>query len=561
MLSLFIRFELDRFKKYLSTKTLAKSITMVLFFIVFAFVGVGIYFFFISGFRFIRIEATEDIRLSVSLFLYESFLLLFSLLLVLSSAITTLFNAFKRGENDWVVASPSYGYLPRFVFLRSLVTACLPLIVVFLPAGLAFQRAHHLGVPSTVLLLVTVFLLLVALNAITSSFIYLLGHSALWLTKKFPRLGGFSFGRFVALLCIIFLLSAVGVWGSIRNSDIVSIIKAESAVEVLPVSYVADHFAFLPTHPFAMELLSLETGSTLGTLGYFFYMVILTLLSLLVFSYASRYFYPVWLSLGEHRATGWLERIRTMPVATFTFSGSPMFALFKKEVLVTTRNMKGVIWFFFLFLLWCSQVGANTIMNNNITRHSADISEKTITLIVLQFVVAVYFISAFVLRFVFPSFSSEKKYIWILGSAPVNFKRIFFGKYFFFVSFFVSLALLMSYINSVVFSIVLTKSIYATLLLVTSVVAIVTLAITLGALFPNKETDDPDTATTSMAGLSFTALALIYGGVTAKVLLLTLKDTELFLYFSWIFMSLLLSVTLLILVPHRVAKTIFSYER
>jgi hypothetical protein len=561
MLSLFIRFELDRFKKYLSTKTLAKSITMMLFLMVFVFVGVGIYFFFLSGFRFIRIEATDDIRLSVSLFLYESFLLLFSVLLVLSSAITTLFNAFKRGENDWIIASPSYAYLPRFVFLRSLVTASLPLLVVFLPAGIAFQRVHHLGVVSILLLLLSVFLLLVTLNAVTFALIYFLGYGALCLSRKVPSLGGFSFGRFVFLLCFLFSLSLVAFWGSVRNIDIVAVIKAETDVEVLPVSYVADHFSFAVTHPFAMELLSLETRSTSGTLLYFFSMVILALFSFVVFRYSARYFYPVWLSLGEHRTTGLLQKVRTLPATTFTFSGSPMLALFKKEVLVTTRNMKGVIWFFFLFLLWCSQVGANTIMNNNVTRHSADISEKTVTLIVLQFVVATYFISAFVLRFVFPSFSSEKKYIWILGSAPVNFKRIFFGKYFFFVAFFVSLALLMSYINSAVFSIVLMKSVYATVLLVTAVVTIVTLAIILGAVFPNKETDDPDTATTSMAGLSFTALALIYGGFSAKVLLHTLKDSQLFLYFSWIFLSMLLVIVLLMLVPHKVGRSIFSYER
>jgi hypothetical protein len=203
MLSLFIRFELDRFKKYLSTKTLAKSITMMLFLMVFVFVGVGIYFFFLSGFRFIRIEATDDIRLSVSLFLYESFLLLFSVLLVLSSAITTLFNAFKRGENDWIIASPSYAYLPRFVFLRSLVTASLPLLVVFLPAGIAFQRVHHLGVVSILLLLLSVFLLLVTLNAVTFALIYFLGYGALCLSRKVPSLGGFSFGRTLCCVCRI----------------------------------------------------------------------------------------------------------------------------------------------------------------------------------------------------------------------------------------------------------------------------------------------------------------------------------------------------------------------
>jgi uncharacterized membrane protein len=63
-------------------------------------------------------------------------------------------------------------------------------------------------------------------------------------------------------------------------------------------------------------------------------------------------------------------------------------------------------------------------------------------------------------------------------------------------------------------------------LFVTTVIFIVTLALTLGALFPSKETDDPEAISTSMSGLFFTALALIYGGLSAGMLYLTLIKNQ-----------------------------------
>jgi len=145
-------------------------------------------------------------------------------------------------------------------------------------------------------------------------------------------------------------------------------------------------------------------------------------------------------------------------------------------------------------------------------------SQKLATLQALQFIVAVYFICSFTLRFVFPAFSIEKKTAWILASAPINFRRIYFGKYLFYSLFFVAVGILMSYINIGILNLPFTYAAYSILLFVSVVIFIITLGLSLGAIFPNFETDDPEIISTSMPGLFFTALSLIYGALGAGVL-------------------------------------------
>jgi hypothetical protein len=243
-----------------------------------------------------------------------------------------------------------------------------------------------------------------------------------------------------------------------------------------------------------------------------------------------------------------------MQTKPYRFTGGNVVALFKKEALVSSRNWKGVLWFCFLFLIWLLQIGMNVIVNSHIHRYELDISQKKITFQIIQYIIAIYFMSAFTLRFVFPSFSVEKKTAWILASAPLNFKKIFFGKYLFYSIFFVSLGVLMSFINSGVLGLSFTHAFYLMLLFITTIIFIVTVGIVLGALFPSTETDDPEAISTSMSGLSFTALALIYGAISDGVLYLTLTQGSVLYLLIFVVFTLLTVLFLLLKTPAWVNK-------
>jgi ABC-2 type transport system permease protein len=243
---------------------------------------------------------------------------------------------------------------------------------------------------------------------------------------------------------------------------------------------------------------------------------------------------------------------------TFRFMGGRTVALFKKEALVSIRNPKGMLWFAFLFFIWLAQIGTNLILNSNMQRYGTDMGQKLALLQTLQFVIAVYFICSFTLRFVFPAFSLEKKTAWILASAPVNFGKIYFGKYLFYSVFFVAIGVLMSYINISILNLPLSYAAYSMLLFISVVVFIVTLGLSMGAIFPNYETDDPEVISTSMPGLFFTGLSLIYGALGAVVLYYGLLGGNVSGLLFFVIMTFILIAIILFGTPSLAGKKDFS---
>lgn len=553
MMKLFIKFELEKIHKYFKTKTLAKSITSLLFIIVFSFVGLGIYGFFVTGFRFISIEAVEDIRLALTLFLYETFLLILSGIIVFSVLISGVFTLFRGDYNTWIMSSPGYKIIPKVVLIKSLLNSLLPSVIMFVPAVLAFNKVHSLGVFSLLSIILAVFLLLVIVSTLTLLTLLLVSALYYKISKKFSGVR-FSFKGLIGVLIVLIGVCIVSLFKLVRSIDLVQVFRADSDSAVLSVQTISDHFVFLPTHPFALLLLNLQNANASSAFGNLLVLLALAALGGSLWWKVSYRFYPIWQKFQEVTSRATHSSYALKPSYTYLFTGTRTMALFKKETLVSSRNWKGILWFSFLMVLWFAQVGTNIIIGNNIDRAQTGVEQKVAILQALQFIIAIYFISSFSLRFVFPSFSVEKKTSWILSSAPLSFKKIFFGKYFFYTTFFTILGLMMSSINSSVLSIPFTFALYSMVLLITTIIFIVTLGLSLGALFPSLDTDDPEAVTTSMPGLFFTALALMYGAMSSLVLYTTLLrgTTALVVFFSTL--TLIFTALFLVFVPKAMKK-------
>lgn len=525
MLKLFALFELRKVLKYFKTKTGAKIITTSLFLVIFTLIGVGIYFFFASGLRYINIDVVDDLKNPLLLFLYELFLLILALVIVFSALVSGIFNLFKSEETSWLISSPSFAVFPKLVYIRSILSSTWPLLVMFLPAILAFNKVYTLGITGFFMMLALVFLLLLTLNALTLLFI-LLVSKLYYSLSNVSKLLTFSFKGVVVLLMATVTGIAVYLWKLIAYVDVVRLFRAEETEVVIDLAVIGSHFNFLPTHPFAMFMIYWQNGSTLQALTYFGILAVLALLTIALWWKYSSSFYPLWQKLQEGTPSSQKEGTTlSSPKITYHFTGTQTIALFKKELLVAMRNYRGILWFAFLFAIWFAQIAANVALNKNVILYQTDLSPKMIALQVLQFTVAIYFICSFTLRFVFPSFSVEKKTAWILGSAPLSFRKIFFGKYLFFVSFFLLLGGIMGYVGATALQISVTYALYLIALFIAVVMFIVTLGLTLGALFPSTESDDPESISTSMPGLSFTALSLLYGGLSAWLLYLALTKS------------------------------------
>ncbi len=522
MLKLFIQFEFEKAVKYFKTKKLAKVITGSLFLLVFLFISIGIYSFFVTGFRYINIESEENIRSSLILFLYEIFLLIISGIIVFSTMITGVFNLFRGGDNNWIISSPKYSFLPKLIFIRSLFNSTLPLIIMFIPAVAALVKVYTISYVGVLAILLSVVFLIVTLNSLTLLSVLLVASLYSYISRKIKYIP-FNLKGLLILLLITISIIVTKVWSAMKSVDLISLFKAKEISGTVSVSNISDHFYLLPTHSFALEILHWQSSQIMDAYVSFFTLFVVSLLFGLLWWNASVVFYPLWKKLqeeGGHRTT---KNDLASSSLTYRFIGSKTMVLFKKELLITSRNYKGVMWFSFLLFIWLLQIAANLILGRNIHQHEYDIVQKIVSLQLIQYIIAIYFISSFTLRFVFPSFSVEKKTSWILSSSPLSFKKIFFGKYFFYTSFFVALGIIMNYINSLILKLPFTHLLYSSSLFITAILFIVTLGLSLGALFPNTETDDPEVISTSMPGLFFTALALVYGALSDGVLYLCLS--------------------------------------
>lgn len=555
MMRLFLRFELGKVIKYFKTKTLAKTITSLLFLAVFGFVATGIYFFFITGFRYINIEAVDDIKFALTLFLYEVFLLVLAGIVVISSLVSGIFNLYRGEYNNWIISSPGYKLFPRVVLLRSTLTSALPSFIMFLPAILAFNKVYDVGNVSLFVILVSVLFLVLLLNAATLSILLFVSSLYYAFTRKVKGVR-FTLKGLVLLLIVSLGLIMSWIWSKLVAIDLVKLFKAEDVDNPLSVVSIGSYFSGLPTHTFALEIVSFQAGNVAQALLYFSTLGFISLAFVMVWWFVSPHFYPMWQKLQEGSGAGMNQNAVTG--LTYTFKGSPLSVLFKKELLVSSRNFKGVLWFLFLFTIWLLQIAMSVLLDNNIRKHEADVSAKVAVVQALQFIIAIYFISAFALRFVFPAFSVEKKTSWILGSAPLSFKKIFHGKYLFYISFFAAVGSLMSYVNIQALNLSFANASYSLLLLISVIVLIVTFALSLGAIFPNTETDDPEAITTSMGGLFFTAISLIYGTLSGWLLYLSVIEKDASQLLLFIGATLVVSMLLLLKTPSLVARNFFG---
>ncbi len=555
MIQLFLKFELQKLLRYFATKTAAKLITFSLFIAVFLFVGVGLYYFFLSGFRFVNFSVEQEIQLPLTLFIYELFLVVMAGVIIFSATVSGVFNLFRGTNDNWVIGSPSYRLFPRLVLVKSLLSSSWPLFVMFLPAVLAFDSIYHLSIVGIFFILLSIVVLLVLLNTLSLLGILAIGSLYYTISKKIKALR-FSFTGFITFLFLIAATIITGVWKSVSTVDLVKLFKADNIDVNVTLQNISSHFYFLPTHSVALQIVNWQNNLSTQALIQFLILLILTFLTLFLWWKVSIRFYPLWQKFQEGSSRLSNEAGTSKKhITPYLFSGSIGTVLFKKEALVTSRNMKGVLWFLFLTSIWLAQVAINMILSTNIGRYQTDVSEKLAVFQALQFIIAVYFICAFTLRFVFPSFSTEKKTAWILGSAPISFTRIFYSKYLFYTLFFVFIGSVMGYVNVTILNLAFTYALLSMSLFITTVIFIVTLGLSLGALFPSTETDDPEAISTSMPGLFFTALSLIYGGISALMLYLTLIKGILPVLVLFEIVTLLLVGIMLLKTPALVKKS------
>lgn len=509
MFSFLATYYRNGFRHYFRQNTLAKSLTFAAFLFVIGGFSVIVHEGFYYGFKYIVRDAFFGE--AVSIYIIELFLLISSFLMFTSALVSGVVALYRDGEEGTVMASPSYALKPKLVLLRMFASSLWPLMVVIVPALLAIMRVFPLGVSGFVLaLLASVLLVFIAVQA---AMLVIFCTAAVLMAMR-------AFSRFSLLLStlVIFLSLTLAIGGQFRSVDLVSFFQARLLSKSLPdLSPILEQFHLFPSHFVTMIIYYSEQGilsSGVLMLGGIFALAVFLLTTFLLTTKSHLHY---WQIAQEHSGSAGHS------AAFFRFSGllakadAPKKALLVKEFILFIRNVRGMLWLCFILVIWGIQTAASVFMTYGLGSERVSGAALPSAAMAFQFALISYFVSMFALRFAFPSFSEERKSGWVVGSSPLLSTSVFRSKLYFFSVLFSFLAILFTILNASIVGLAPTMMPFLFALVCISVVTITTYALSLGALFPNTETDDPEVLSTTLPGLMFITVAVFYGGAGALV--------------------------------------------
>ncbi len=539
-----------RFKRYFYKKSAGKLITAGLFLLVFIAVAVGIYQFFSHGFTFLK--NYPYFRAALLLYSFETFFLLIGFLVYAGSAISLLFNLFKSKRSAFIVSSPSFAILPRYTLMQNLLSSSWMLLFVLAPALLAGSVIFHTGSVAFITgILASIFVLFFC---VTFAYITILGISYVWnfFDKRGPSFSG------LAICVTVFILLIFGIVASkVSHHDILIILSSENLqLTQAPLAPVLQSFSNLPTSPAATIVTFSQTGQLQKTVPSFALIGLSVAIELLLVWLLSKKFLPLWQNLAENNTIHSTRKTTTPPKSLLL--SSPFGAVLFKERIQLFRNPKNTFWLLFLLLLWISYIGFAFSIQKHLALDNNQLHSLPNIILALQLIVLVYFISALVLRFVFPSFSAERNTAWIFATSPLKLGRLLRAKFWFFTIVFGGFALLAEAINVLLLKLPVNQAGLFIVLGLITVATLCALGLFFGVVFANFETDDPQALGTSVPGLVFMMCAVLYGAAAAYAYFVFISKSTALPSILFIILSIIGSIALLTVASSTVTHTDFA---
>jgi len=444
--------------------------------------------------------------LALSLYFLESVLVLILLIALVSYVASGLWVFYRAGDTRFLLASPLP--LPGLFALRAVQTFLLtswPLAVVGAPALVALGTAHARGAGFYAAGAGTLGLFAVLIGA-AGALVTAVAGSALRRAPTRLAVGVVT----VALVALFAVAVGRGVVPS--TSDFYAIFEP-GALNGKPASikFIETKFALWPSHPYAAALHAGATGSEAGSAAtraaaWLLPAAVLALAATLGLGLYRRALPTVAESFvlagGEPAAPG-RGRARSFPRRL----AGPVGALVERDLLALVRNpheWSRAAFLVFLLALYTAFLFVAPL------GEVADRPAAVARLLLLNVLAAGYFLTAFGLRFVFPSVSLEGRAAWVLFSSPVSLRRLLAAK----------LGLHAGLLAAAVVPIALAGTLRLTgdprLVAATAVLLLLlaattaTLLLALGAAWPNFREPNPEALSTSGAGLAGTLACLGY---------------------------------------------------
>ncbi len=506
-------------------------------------IAIGVY---IASRRLLISTQTGDVftAQAIPLYIYQLFLLITGFLVFLSTSIFTLTNFFKNKQIDWLMVSPRYTSIFWVNIVKASLNYSWPIIIIVIPLVLAAYEIFDFSLLGLLLAFLSIILFSLICSLIAICLILII--STFLLVLKSLNLRSLTTAS-------VFLISGLAylIWHKIVKMDLTSIFQIDE-LESSSLSFIENYFNFSPAHLPASLLYNLQNNNLEGAFSFFLFIILILLSLFILLQLLKRSFLPVYqvLQVGQFKAQTKLSNKQSKSL--FYKPKSPNTVFYYKELLQSIRSPKNLLWLLFLSALLFAQIGTLSLIAKYSKIGDFIINE---TLVAIQLSIVLFFISAFVLRFVFPALSQEGKTAWIIASMPINIFKIYLSKLKFYTILLtlIAIASISLYIIPQNTSFLISGQLIT--MLIISVFTLNILGLSFGTFFINLNTNDPDELSSSGPGIIFTILALVYSALNSYLLYLALIKSSFYPILASVIFSLLLSY-FLIKKSHQYLKTL-----
>jgi hypothetical protein len=517
---LFLSYPGQVIKRYLSRERFTRVFTISIFLIIIALVAAAIYTITLGGLTFI--QTNQELREAVQFYIIQLFgLLVFSLGFI--NSILIISSGFARKDYQWIAVTPSFSILAFIQLFQLLASSLWIFLAIITPVLLAtgnFTGISWFGFILSFLLTTA----LIVTASVSGVLAYLVSIYTLQGLSQLLKRNIVSQSRAIFILIIFSVIAAIGLWRIAIPQDFVQFFNGSTVVQI---DTIREKLILLPTFGISQILHNVLFDTTSFGIGYVIILIILPIAVLIdLYTLLRIQYLSIWQLLQEGNYVA-DKSVNAPSYKPYNFpSSSIIHTIIDKELLLIWRDKKNILWFLIVVTLWAAQTAVSWRVSVNATTYG---SSETIPNFVYSLILAIglYFISALALRFVFPTFSAERKVAWILGVAPISLWNIAVGKLLIYTGLFTLIGSPLLIANFTFLNFDFFPAVIYWLIFCLSIILIVLLAIFLSIRYPNRFSSDPETLSTTLPGLAFTSFALGGSLVISSIMYLALTTIDL----------------------------------
>ncbi len=432
------------------------------------------------------------------------------IMLIISNLVTSISTLYRSPETSYLLTTPAtYRQVFTVKFIDNMVFSTWAVLILGLPLIIAYGMVQGFVLWEYIFELFCVLIPYVlipgCIGVVFSIFMFLASR---WVSPK----------TIIFWMCSLLLL-AVAVYFKFGQptSMAFNVVSDWRVLNRYLSSMGATSFAFLPSFwvSESLRLISINASNSL-----FIYMLALVTTSILAlnltFLIADSFYYPSWLASLEYHGSLAVKTVRPRLKNSFfrlpDWLPSDFRAVLSKDLKLFFREPAQWAQFTVLLVLLM-------IYLLNLKYFPTDIKDSYWKTFIgfTNFAFSGFILATLSVRFVFPNISLEGRSFWAIAASPMRISRVFWEKFWSVFIIFLLISEILALVSNIMLGLrgVLMILTFFSVLLMS--VALVSLSVGMGAIYPRFEERNPGKIASSVGGMLATVLSLLYVGLMVVI--------------------------------------------